>query len=92
MSYFSPSRALARAPRVLIAQNGDQAAGSRVTYAELVRLKLIFGVNCIGCENALQMANILKPTDQLIKMTKQFAIKSSTHPKFTKWFVNKPNT
>ena len=57
-----------------------------------VGLKIIFGVNYIGFENALQRANILKPTDQFIKMTKQFAIKSSKHPKFTKWFVPKQNT
>ena len=57
-----------------------------------VGLKIIFGVNYNGFENTLQTANILKPTDQFTKMTKQFAIKSSKHPKFTKWFVPKPNT
>ena len=54
-----------------------------------VGLKIIFGDNYNGFENALQRANILKPTDQFIKMTKQFATKSSKHPKFSKWFVPK---
>ena len=57
-----------------------------------VGLKIIFGVNYNGFENALQSANILKPTDQFTKMTKQFATKSSKHFKFTKWFVPKTNT
>ena len=57
-----------------------------------VGLKIIFGVNYSGFENSLRLANILKPTDQFIKMTKQFAVKSSKHPKFTKWFVPKTNT
>ena len=47
-------------------------------------------MNYYGFENALKAANICKPTDQFTKMTKQFAIKSSKHPKFTKWFVPKP--
>ena len=55
-----------------------------------VGLKIIFGVRYNGFENALRTANICKPTDQFIKMTKQFAVKSSKHPKFTKWFVPKP--
>ena len=56
-----------------------------------VGMKIIFGANYIGFENALQSTNILKPTDQFTKMTKQFAVKSSKHPKFNKWFVPQPN-
>ena len=54
-----------------------------------VGLKIIFGVNYNGFENSLNSANILRPTDQFTKMTKQFAVKSSKHPKFNKWFVPK---
>ena len=56
-----------------------------------VGLKIIFGVQYNGFENTLLTANILKPTDQFTKMTKQFAVKSSKHPKLSKWFVPKPD-
>ena len=66
-------------------------AASKLSYCSKVGLKIIFGVKYNGFENTLQTANILKPTDQITKMTKQFAVKSSKHPKFTKWFVPKPD-
>ena len=56
-----------------------------------VELQIIFGVKYNGFENSRQAANILKPTDQFTKMTKQFSVKSSKHPKLTKWYVPKPD-
>ena len=72
----------------------QQTLGEKKDFDRVAKvgLKIIFGVNYNGFENALQIANILKPTDQFIKMTKHFAMKSSKHPKFTKWFVPKINT
>ena len=56
-----------------------------------VGLKIIFGVKYNGFEISLQAANSLIPTDKLTKMKKHFAMKSSKHPKFTKWYVPKPD-
>ena len=68
----------------------------------MIKSQSLAGTSLLGCgtycktktyngfEHALQTANILKPTDQFTKITKQFAVKSSKHRKFTKWFVAKP--
>ena len=69
----------------------------------MIKSQSLAGTSLLGCgtycktktyngfEHALQTANILKPTDQFTKITKQFAVKSSKHPKFTMWFVPKPD-
>ena len=51
-----------------------------------VALKIIYGDMYCGFENTLKLANIVKPTTQLLKMTKQFAKRSAKHPKFSQWF------
>ena len=56
-----------------------------------VGLRVIYGDSYSGFENSLAISNIVKPTIQLAKMTRQFAKKSSKHPKFAQWFQPVPN-
>ena len=51
-----------------------------------VELQIIFGQSYSGFENMLRVAGILRPTEQLFRMTSKFAVKSSNHPKFSTWF------
>ena len=55
-----------------------------------VGLRIIYGDKYCGFENTLKVANMLRPTMQMSRMTAKFAVKSSKHPKFSKWF--KPAT
>ena len=55
-----------------------------------VALKIIYGDMYCGFENTLKLANIVKPTTQLLKMTKKFANRSAKHPKFSQWFQPVP--
>ena len=51
-----------------------------------VGLRIIFGETYSGFENMLRVAAMLRPTEQLFRMTSKFAVKSSKHPKFNHWF------
>jgi hypothetical protein len=51
-----------------------------------VGLRIIFGEFCGGFENALQAAQIRKPTEQLALMNERFAAKNAKSSKFSKWF------
>ena len=55
-----------------------------------VGLRIIFGQSYSGFENMLRVAGILRPTEQLFRMTSKFAVKSSKHPKFSHWFQPAP--
>ena len=57
-----------------------------------VGLRVIYGVSYSGFENSLAISNIVRPSVKLAKITRQFAKKSSKHPKFAKWFQPVPNT
>ena len=50
-----------------------------------VGLRIIFGEFYGGFENALQAAQIRKPTEQLARMTERFAAKNARSSKFSKW-------
>ena len=51
-----------------------------------VGLKIIYGDMYTGFETMLSSLNMVRPTSQFAKMTKQFAKKSANHPKFSQWF------
>ena len=51
-----------------------------------VGLRIIYGDSYCGFENSLLSANMLKPTEQLAKMTDRFAVRSASHAKFSHWF------
>ena len=55
-----------------------------------VGLRITFGELYCGFENALQAAKMLKPTEQLARMTDRFAAKSARNSKFSKWFQPAP--
>ena len=51
-----------------------------------VGLRIIFGEAYCGFENCLLSAKMLRPTEQLAKMTSRFAAKNVSHNKFSQWF------
>ena len=53
-------------------------------------LRIIYGANHCGFDNSLAIANVVRPTIQLAKMTRRFAKKCSEHPKFAHWFQPVP--
>ena len=53
-------------------------------------LRITFGELYCGFENALLAAKMLKPTEQLARMTDRFAAKSARNSKFSKWFQPAP--
>ena len=55
-----------------------------------VGLRIIFGDAYSGFDSTLKEAQMLKPTVQLLRMTRKFAVKSSKHQKFSQWFQPAP--
>ena len=48
-----------------------------------VGLKIIYAQAYSGFDEMLNISNIIKPTEQLARMTEKFALKCSNHPKFS---------
>ena len=69
-----------------------QAEKTDIDRVAKVGLKIIFGEEYCWFENAIQASGISKPTERIGKMTKRFAVKSSKHSKFSKWFQPLPPT
>ena len=51
-----------------------------------VGLRIIYGDSYCGFDNSLLSAKMLRPTEQLAKMTRRFAVRSASHAKFSHWF------
>ena len=49
-------------------------------------LRIIYGDSFCGFENSLLSADMLKPTEQLAKMTERFAGRSASLANFSHWF------
>ena len=55
-----------------------------------VGLRIIFGEAYSRFDSTLQKAQMLKPTVQLLRMTKKCVFKSAKHEKFRQWFQPAP--
>jgi hypothetical protein len=53
-------------------------------------LRVIYGDQYISFNQALSLAKMDRPTNRMQKMTKKFAIQSSKHPKWSRWFKQAP--
>ena len=55
-----------------------------------VGLRIIYGQSYEGFDQMLIKSKMVKPTDQLSKMTQKFATKCANHSKFSQWFEPQP--